>query len=543
MKIIRFALLLFACSVNMHAQFSGQGTGLSNDPYQIENADQLFEVRNDLSANYKLMNDIDLGVWLQEESPVQGWIPIGDYSMPFKGVIDGNGKQIKGLYINRQDRGEIGFVGVMEGGIIKNVCLVNPIVNGGDVVGTLVGRMIINDAPSSSVQDCVVIGGKIKGSNYVGGVVGCAKITSSVKGSATIYNIICNNIQADIEGDSYCGGICGACDGGLYSPKSYSERRIVISDNAFYGMLSGKVCVGGILGVLESSGYDCNWYERGDLYGGNLWSCSSICRNLSVASINGDSKVGGVVGSTEDSGESEVRYNVFAGDSIFSISGIPYRISNYDYWTNNYAYNGAVLIKGKSSMTVVDNGCNGNGLGKRTLGKRSTYEGLTYDFIKQWSIDEDESFPYNINQSARGEISEFISGSRGKISGTANGLGTVLVFVGTNIYEAAIIDGTWEVTLGNTPPGTVAKVSFVVDGKMPSLFSNAFAEKVSTSPKLKGDANGDGALDSADVTAIINYILGKPSSSFNMENADVTGDGEILIDDAVQTVQMIMDAQ
>lgn len=60
---------------------------------------------------------------------------------------------------------------------------------------------------------------------------------------------------------------------------------------------------------------------------------------------------------------------------------------------------------------------------------------------------------------------------------------------------------------------------------------------------LYGDANGDGAVDAADVVSIINYILGKPSSSFNNKNADTNGDGQILVDDAVGTVNLIMSNQ
>ena len=98
-------------------------------------------------------------------------------------------------------------------------------------------------------------------------------------------------------------------------------------------------------------------------------------------------------------------------------------------------------------------------------------------------------------------------------------------------------------TLGKTTEGTEAYVSAVTEGKMPSVFVRTKAVTVTVPDRVSGDANGDGVVDSADVTAIINFILGKPSTSFNKENADVTGDGEILIDDAVQTVQLIMNAQ
>ena len=101
-KTILFAMMA-VCSMNMQAQFSGQGTGTEKDPYQVTNADELFEVRNDLSAFYKQMNDIDLETWIQEESPGKGWPSIGTATSPFMGYYDGNNKSIKGLKIFQRD--------------------------------------------------------------------------------------------------------------------------------------------------------------------------------------------------------------------------------------------------------------------------------------------------------------------------------------------------------------------------------------------------------------------------------------------------------
>ena len=51
-------------TLGAYAQFSGQGNGTEKDPYLVSNADELFEVRNDLNAYYKQTEDIDLnGYW------------------------------------------------------------------------------------------------------------------------------------------------------------------------------------------------------------------------------------------------------------------------------------------------------------------------------------------------------------------------------------------------------------------------------------------------------------------------------------------------
>ena len=56
-----------------------------------------------------------------------------------------------------------------------------------------------------------------------------------------------------------------------------------------------------------------------------------------------------------------------------------------------------------------------------------------------------------------------------------------------------------------------------------------------------GDANGDGVVTIADVTAIVNHILGKPQSgTFNEVMADTNGDGSITIADVTATVNLIL---
>ena len=73
--------------------FSGEGEGTQSSPYQITNATQLNEIRNDLSAHYVLHNDIDM-------SSISNWIPIGDADAKFSGTIDGNNYTIENLKIN-----------------------------------------------------------------------------------------------------------------------------------------------------------------------------------------------------------------------------------------------------------------------------------------------------------------------------------------------------------------------------------------------------------------------------------------------------------
>ncbi len=63
--------------------------------------------------------------------------------------------------------------------------------------------------------------------------------------------------------------------------------------------------------------------------------------------------------------------------------------------------------------------------------------------------------------------------------------------------------------------------------------------KISELPK-KGDANGDGHVDIADVTFIVNYALGRPTADFQKAAADVNIDGVVDSNDAQALVNIII---
>ena len=56
----------------------------------------------------------------------------------------------------------------------------------------------------------------------------------------------------------------------------------------------------------------------------------------------------------------------------------------------------------------------------------------------------------------------------------------------------------------------------------------------------KGDANGDGKVDIADVTFIVNYALGRPTADNQKAAADVNIDGVVDSDDAKALVDIIL---
>jgi hypothetical protein len=59
----------------------------------------------------------------------------------------------------------------------------------------------------------------------------------------------------------------------------------------------------------------------------------------------------------------------------------------------------------------------------------------------------------------------------------------------------------------------------------------------------QGDANGDGAVDVADVVETVNQIQGSPSSRFIFDAADMNKDRDVNADDVIQIVNAIMSSK
>ena len=71
---------LFLIEAPASASFSGSGSGMPANPYQITNATQLQEMQDDLSAHYVLMNDIDCSDTVNWNSGA-GFEPVGHGSV------------------------------------------------------------------------------------------------------------------------------------------------------------------------------------------------------------------------------------------------------------------------------------------------------------------------------------------------------------------------------------------------------------------------------------------------------------------------------
>lgn len=556
MKRIIVGAIAIISSIASYA-FSGSGAGTEKSPYLITSADELFEVRSDMNAYYKLVNDIDLGTWLDEENPQYGWNPIGSFTTPFKGHFDGNKKSISGMYINRDTETGVGLFGCILNAEIKNLSLVNPTVKGDNYVSALVGSYCYDKAnfTTSAVSNVIVIAGNISShGSLCGSIAGSIepndldiKNFSTYSGTNTTIINGCYS-SANIQSDAQAGGICGRviCGDFYYYTSGasgtghyYQSYKVNLVDNAFDGTIEAQSCAGILASIETLSQY---YYVGSSIVNKYLDANIEIQRNIVTGSLYGERLVEGI--SCGSAKTITLKNNFCLAPMLSSNSGSVFRISQTGQ-PDNFAFNRTIISQGGQEISVEDNSQNGSSYGSSSLHRKSTYAGAGFDFISQWNIVEGETFPFNIGQCMLPVVTKFESGSKGILEGTSPEDGKIFVVVNQKLYSTNSIDKSWKLTLGKIGEGEVAKVSFKNDTNHPSIIVSSIAE---ASPIIRpdvilGDSNSDGVVDAADVVGTINYILGKPSSSFNQKNADINEDGQILVDDAVGTVNVIMNNQ
>ena len=313
----RFLLLgaLFLCSVlTTFAQYSGSGSGTESDPYLIFYADQLNQVRNFLNKDgvyFKLMSDIDLTDWIEENNPSNGWQPVGASSSAFKGIFDGNNHTISGLTINRPSTENVGFFGYIDAATIKNL----------------------------------TVKGNVEGGTHVGGICGAA-------GTATFSN--CDFIQDGIFGIKSHGNNTGGMAG-------YVTGQLIVSQCSCNATILGNGDnTGGLIGCASGSVDMSNNQVKGNIKGTGLYTGGvigyhfglnivSLQKCTATGSVQGNDNVGGIAGGYQR-GSDEIDKCSFVGKlkGINNVGGIlgysffPHiRHAYYDspscLFTNNYA--------------------------------------------------------------------------------------------------------------------------------------------------------------------------------------------------------------
>lgn len=272
--------------------YSG-GSGTQIDPYLIETAEHFYNIRENPSAHFKQVADLDFANFGEFIAPD------GD----FTGVYDGGNFSIK----NAEIKG--GLFGTVSGSsaLVQNIKLEDSnIASIGDNTGGI-AREVVSDA---IIQFCRVIGGSITATHdNTGGLVGRMQKSTMRYCWASIL----------VHGRRYVGGLLGYYAGGGWNLRGYLHNCYAVND------VFGTEGVGGILGGLGRQL--------------DLKNC------YAVGYIQGTNRVGGIVGSISSfSGQEPLVEGCFAlnkgiirtagsaGSNFGRISG-----SSYLYLQNNLA--------------------------------------------------------------------------------------------------------------------------------------------------------------------------------------------------------------
>ena len=291
MRKLLFSLAFLFATIPIFAQFSGSGSGTTSDPYLIYNESQLAQMANFLGQSkvFKLMKDLDVSNYISQNSPNEGWQPIGVQSSPFMGRLDGNGHTISGLFINRSSTDYVGFFGYLRFATINNLNINATYIKGHDNVGSIAGY-----SENSKISNCTVVitsTSGIAGNSNVGGIVGYAKTGSSS------YNISnCNVTSTKIDCGRITGGIVGYAD------------DVPISSSTMKGKIDCGISGGGIVGYAKSSKY---FKLESVTYFGDIYDL------YRVAFINDETeKIGGIVGTLESSNSSTTITSAYSQGKI-----------------------------------------------------------------------------------------------------------------------------------------------------------------------------------------------------------------------------------
>jgi len=309
----------------------------------IYDVNDLNSIRENLSGNYILMTDLNLGndttVNGEFYNEGNGWEPIGTSDEPFTGIFDGNGFIISDVYItpkNIENNYFIGLFGVNSGEIKNLGCnsfTFSPVAGNFDISLTMYGYI-----------------GSIAGVNK--GIVSDCFITGEINLSFENQNISYHFYSPKL----YFGGLVGLNDSGII-------ERSFFSGHISYLVSDWQQYIGGIASQNINGGIIRNCYNSGNM-------------------VVNEGYIYGIAG--ESSGTIEFCYNAGLLSSVSYISH-PFSIRNN--FVNNCTY-----FDKRSEETKID---------EEIMLVAATFEDMQsensfvdFDFTDTWMFDQSTGFPF-----------------------------------------------------------------------------------------------------------------------------------------------------
>jgi hypothetical protein len=422
-----------------------KGFGTIADPYQIYNATDLHAIDNNMSAYYKLMNDIDLTAWIQTNASTTGWPSIGNTGGYLIGSLDGDNHKITGFWQSSSQTSSGLIASVSSNGAVRNLTVeiaTDKKVSGLDYGAILVGYNY------GTIENCKG-NGTVQGYN-VGCIAGYNSGTiKNCSGKGLITSIVSSGKAGGIVGDNtglisnceytgditcnigagYLGGIAGSSSDSIvncYYSGILSSSISTAHIGGIVGLNSGLISTSFSLGTISASGATA---YAGGIAGDNYSTTSEINNSESAMNINstGASTVcGGIVGITKGKvtncyatgniasgyrGSGVVGYmdgtdakvlgcvglntNISGKNSVCRVLGGVMNSGTAPSTTDNYGCKDMLItINGVVQPTPPENYMQGTAKDRDELKKQSFYEGIGWNFVSIWNIIEGLDYPY-----------------------------------------------------------------------------------------------------------------------------------------------------
>lgn len=330
------------------------GSGVEEDPYLINDVEDLRNISENLSGYYKLTGDINLNG--------TEWVPVGTQKKPFKGHLDGNGYTISNFEISGSES-FTGFFGYLRNAVVSNLSLKDFQVSGICYVGGLAGCA---QGVGTLISNCHIPAGTISGVNEIGGLIGYGNSITITE--CTSYAVVSST---DSTVDSNIGGILGYNYKASVNKCCYSGEVLSVGANA-----------GGLAGFSYIGAYE-ECYSDGKIIGtnyvgglvGNFGTVGTILNCFALGEVIGERYVGGISAYKGDITNSYFAGKITGEETVYGMG--------YNTSVTNCYFDITINILSTSTS-----------LGRTTdeMQKQATF--IDWDFQNVWKIVEGQSYPY-----------------------------------------------------------------------------------------------------------------------------------------------------
>ncbi|MCL2350264.1 MAG: DUF6531 domain-containing protein, partial [Defluviitaleaceae bacterium] len=336
---------------------------------EIHTAQELHDIRNNLSGHFRLMNSIDLSGW--------DWMPIGTAFAPFSGTLDGNGFAIINLeVVTAPTRDLVGLFGRNDG-VITNIGLISAYIRGGISVGSIAG------SNTGQIHNSFVAGdSSVFGEGMIGGLVGVnsgaitrSYSTAFVSGGGFVGGFAGSNSgeisQSFSMGDvrtntSYIGGFVG----GMLGETSRIQNSFTISNITTNNYLMSSGFIGHLIAGTITNSFAVSNSPNGFHHSGGAGALAFAAHNL--IDIPGAQYIQNI--------ETLVRMRGFmpfgSSDYIEPLAALSSNVVN-SFFDSDRADGGFLQAEGRTTQQMMS---------------RSTFTG--WDFNTIWNIEEGQNYPF-----------------------------------------------------------------------------------------------------------------------------------------------------